>query len=175
MKTEILQNDELYHYGVQGMKWGVRRTPEELGHEPVSKKTARQYSKAIAVLDYNRGAAKVNQTRAENDLKKAEKKMAKATGKAYEKAKAKYDLSKDRVDQYSKEYKEGQKAVERYIKSAKSAGYTVSEMKVKETYNDGKSYVRAAMIGALPNILYQTASSDYSTTLDSYRVKAPKK
>lgn len=22
----------IYHYGVKGMKWGVRRTPEQLGH-----------------------------------------------------------------------------------------------------------------------------------------------
>lgn len=27
-----MYTNELYHYGVKGMKWGVRRTPEQLGH-----------------------------------------------------------------------------------------------------------------------------------------------
>lgn len=28
---------ELKHYGVKGMKWGVRRTPEQLGHKRLAK------------------------------------------------------------------------------------------------------------------------------------------
>lgn len=26
-------NNELYHHGIKGMKWGVRRTPSQLGHD----------------------------------------------------------------------------------------------------------------------------------------------
>lgn len=31
---------ELFHHGIKGMKWGVRRTPEELGHKKIAKALA---------------------------------------------------------------------------------------------------------------------------------------
>lgn len=33
---------QLYHHGIKGQKWGVRRTPEQLGHEePRVEKTSK--------------------------------------------------------------------------------------------------------------------------------------
>ena len=33
-----MENNELYHHGVKGMRWGVRRTPKQLGHTTPNKK-----------------------------------------------------------------------------------------------------------------------------------------
>lgn len=40
----------LVHHGIKGMRWGVRRTPEQLGHKILSKKDWPKYTKAIRKL-----------------------------------------------------------------------------------------------------------------------------
>lgn len=37
IKEKLSDEEQLAHHGVKGQKWGVRRTPEELGHNKVAK------------------------------------------------------------------------------------------------------------------------------------------
>ena len=44
-------DNELYHHGIKGMKWGVRRTPAQLGHKPSKLTTSQRKSEMKKMSD----------------------------------------------------------------------------------------------------------------------------
>lgn len=55
----VVRDDELYHYGVKGMKWGVRRTAAQLGH--LVKKGASKIKDRISESNKKRKIRKQNE------------------------------------------------------------------------------------------------------------------
>ena len=62
------EQEYLAHHGIKGMKWGVRRTPEQLGH-PRSKKKAKSI--------WKKSAETLNNARKSRKQKKLDAKLAK--------------------------------------------------------------------------------------------------
>lgn len=132
MSDYVIVNGELYHYGVLGMKWGVRRA---------NRKTERQDKLYKKALNYDKKAAsltkKAERAHSEYDLRfsnKAANKAAKYTKKAakFEKksVQATDDFNKDRLHRKAENYK--YKAAAKQIDAnrlSKSSGYGVKAMK----------------------------------------------
>lgn len=71
----------LEHYGVKGQRWGIRRTPEQLGHI-LKKKNARHYGK------YNAAVKRISELHGGKSIDQLSSKEKKKIAKAIEKAEA---------------------------------------------------------------------------------------
>lgn len=60
-------NNEIYHHGIKGMKWGVRRTPAQLGHKPAKTKSeSRDYRKEAKKMSDTELRSRINRMQMEN-------------------------------------------------------------------------------------------------------------
>lgn len=86
----------LYHYGVKGQKWGVIRTPSQLGHAPrkstkkrsivkSAKKTSgtKKKTKPISEMTDEEIRQRINRLSLENDLRRLQPRQQTSRGRAF--------------------------------------------------------------------------------------------
>lgn len=87
--------DYLEHHGIKGQRWGIRRTPEQLGHI-LQKKNARHYGK------YNAAVRKISKIQGDKSISQLSKKERNKMIKAADLAKKYMEQIQSDEDKYTK-------------------------------------------------------------------------
>ena len=117
----------LEHHGVKGMRWGIRRTPEELGHI-LKSKNARHYGK------YNKAVAKIGKIQGDKTVSQLSTKEKKKMADAIEKAQAHLKKMASNEEKYGKKISkaETREQVAKEKEAAKEASKAAEDQKLKE-------------------------------------------
>lgn len=99
----VVPYDELYHYGVKGQRWGIRRTPEQLGHriKKLEKKNRKLNEKSIKKT--TKGAK--YEAKASKLRYKGMKKESKATSERQYRKARKYQFKAAKLDMKGNKFK----------------------------------------------------------------------
>lgn len=138
-------DDELEHHGVKGQRWGVIRTPEQLGHKPKAKRkrSASSQSKSIAKSSKKKSSNKIvtiskkDKRRLEEEKKAKEKSLASPT--AMYKNRNKIDFTKEELDEAMKRFERDKKLSE-YSRDEISRGQKYWDTAINYGNNAIKTY-----------------------------------
>lgn len=117
-----MDNNELYHFGIKGMKWGIRRTPIQLGHATKNKNQRKNDKQALIKK------AKIDKKKREVLKSRSAKELYKYANlfdtRELQEAYNRLQLERNIQNLVPKEVKKGQNFTQKIIKS----GRTVSDL-----------------------------------------------
>lgn len=117
-----MDNNELYHFGIKGMKWGIRRTPIQLGHKTKNKNQRKNDKQAL------NKKARIDKKKREVLKSRSAKELYKYANlfdtRELQEAYNRLQLERNIQNLVPKEVKKGQNFTQKVIKS----GRTVSDL-----------------------------------------------
>lgn len=160
----VVEDDELYHYGVLGMKWGVRRASKQLSKATTDK----ERNKAVSSLNSHREKINKKMSSLDSRSEKLEQKRYKVATKSepkiakYKKKAAKYRQKASTSFLPIKERNFNIKANKFDIKASKleqKAAKTRAKIekneRLKKTFETGLNNIDKALVDRGRNFVYE--------------------
>ena len=139
------------HYGIKGMKWGIRRTPAQLGH--VVSSGAKRVKNAVSNVASKRKAKKKREAEVEEDVEQKKERIIKSrsarqlyknadlfTTQELQNVYNRLNLERNIANMAAAEKSAGRRYVDGYINVARKTGDALQA--TNKALNQGKAFVR---------------------------------
>lgn len=147
------RNDVLVHYGVKGQKWGIRRTPEQLGH-----KASPKHRDATGRRDYASARIAYRREKKKEDYDKRlakDKERYKNDPEKLKRAKENYKTKMERIDTSAKTSAALREVGKVYV----------GNLARSTAYNVGSTFALTAVLAANPAAWPVAAGAAYAASI----------